>query len=128
MQKEKARVARERIGSLVIRLGDILRADYARSEAALAQPALQASFGAAHRGMFDFSAMSRLLAHSPPRGGLGERRKRRVEESLAVLRAQRFFPPAGEARGIRRVRVRVRERRRTRWTRSASACPSLRGC
>jgi len=99
VQKEKARVARERIGSLVIRLGDILRADYARSEAALAQPALQASFGAAHRGMFDFSAMSRLLAHSPARGGLGERRKRRVEESLAVLRAQRFFPRAGEASG-----------------------------
>jgi ferredoxin len=99
VQKEKARVARERIGRLVIRLGDILRADYSRSEAGLAQPALQASFGAAHRGMFDFSAMSRLLAHSPARGGLGERRKRRVEESLAVLRAQRFFPRAGEPTG-----------------------------
>jgi len=99
VQKEKARVARERIDSLVIRLGDILRADYARSAAALTQPALQASFGAAHRGMFDFGAMSRLLSHSPPRGGLGERRRRRVEESLAVLRAQRFFPRAGEAAG-----------------------------
>ncbi len=99
VQKEKARVASERIESLVIRLGDILRADYARSAAALAQPALQASFGAAHRGMFDFGAMSRLLSHSPPRGGLGERRKRRVEESLAVLRAQRFFPRAGEVAG-----------------------------
>jgi hypothetical protein len=99
VQQDKARVARERIEHLVIRLGDILRADFARSEAALAQPALQASFGAAHRGMFDFEAMSRLLSHTRPRGGLGERRRQRVEESLAVLREQRFFARAGEAAG-----------------------------
>jgi len=99
VQQDKARVARERIEHLVIRLGDILRADYARSEAALAQPALQASFGAAHRGMFDFEAMSRLLSHTRPRGGLGERRRQRVQESLVVLREQRFFPRAGETTG-----------------------------
>jgi len=99
VQRDKARVARERIEHLVIRLGDILRADYARSEAALTQPALEASFGAAHRGMFDFGAMSRLLSHTRPRGGLGERRSQRVKESLAVLREQRFFPLAGEATG-----------------------------
>ena len=94
VQQQKARTAQERIGGLVIRLGNILRADYARSEAALAQPALQASFGSAHRGMFDFEAMSRLLSRGGPRGGLGERRRQRVEDALAVLRTQRFFPPA----------------------------------
>ncbi len=94
VQQQKARTAQERIGGLVIRLGNILRADYARSEAALAQPALQASFGSAHRGMFDFEAMSRLLSHGGPRGGLSERRRQRVEDALAVLRTQRFFPPA----------------------------------
>ena len=128
VQKEKARVARERIGSLVIRLGDILRADYARSEAALAQPALQASFGAAHRGMFDFGAMSRLAGAQP-----AARRARRATQATGrgvaggpagatVLPASRRGP------GIRRVRVRVRECRRPRWPRFASACPSLRGC
>jgi len=99
VQQDKARVARERIEHLVIRLGDILRADYARSEAALSQPALQASFGAAHRGMFDFAAMSRLLSHTRPRGGLGERRRQRVQDSLAVLRGQRFFARPREDAG-----------------------------
>jgi ferredoxin len=94
VQQRKARAAQARIGELVIRLGNIVRADYARSDAALTQPALQASFGSAHRGMFDFEAMSRLLSRGGPRGGLGERRRQRVEDALAVLRTQRFFPPA----------------------------------
>jgi ferredoxin len=99
VQRDKARVARARIGQLVIRLGNILRADFARSEAALSKPALQASFGSAHRDMFDFDAMSKLLAHGGPRGGLSGRRKQRVEAALAVLRAQRFFPGEEQAGG-----------------------------
>jgi len=91
VQKEKARAAQERIGKLLIRLDNILRADYARSEAALAEPVLQASFGAAHHKMFNFDSMSKLLSRVGPRGGLGERRRRRVEESMAALRSQRFF-------------------------------------
>jgi hypothetical protein len=105
VQRDKARAARERIDGLVIRLGDILRADFVRSEAALTEPALQASFGPAHRALFDFEAMSRLLAHAGPRGGLSERRRKRIEEALSVLQAQRFFPGAeasavGEAYGF----------------------------
>ena len=65
VQQQKAQAARTRIEQLVIRLENILRADFARSEAALAVPALQASFGSAHHGMFDFQAMSQLLS----RGG-----------------------------------------------------------
>lgn len=95
VQQEKARIARERIERLVIRLGDILRADRARSPAALEQAALQATFGGAHHDLFDFSAMSRLLSHGGPRGGLGERRRARVEESLTTLKSQRFFPCEG---------------------------------
>jgi ferredoxin len=95
VQKEKARAAQERIGKLLIRLDNILRADYARSEAALAEPVLQASFGAAHHKMFNFDSMSKLLSRVGPRGGLGERRRRRVEESMAALRSQRFFAGPG---------------------------------
>ena len=69
VQREKARAARDRIDSLVIRLGDILRADYMRSEQALQQPALKASFGSAHRGLFDFGAMSQVLQRSRAAGG-----------------------------------------------------------
>jgi ferredoxin len=99
VQAEKSRRARERIGNLEVRLGDILRADRARSHAALEQPALQASFGGAHHGLFDFGTMSRLLSSAGPRGGLGERRRRRVEEALEVLRTQRFFPGGGKDGG-----------------------------
>ena len=98
VQEQKSCVARDRIANLAVRLGNILRADHARSAAALTQPALQASFGAAHHGMFNFEAMSRLLSRGGLPGGLGERRRRRVEEALADLRAQRFFRrPDGDA-------------------------------
>lgn len=96
-QQDKSRAARQRIGDLAMRLRDILRADHARSHAALEAPALQASFGGAHHGLFDFGTMSRLLSNSPQRGGLGERRRRRIEQSLAALDGQRFFGAAGEA-------------------------------
>ena len=99
VQREKSQAARERIDSLVIRLEDILRADYLRSAEALKSPALQSSFGAAHRQLFDFDAMSRLLSRAEPRGGLGARRRLRVEQALAALKAQRFFAPA--AAGLR---------------------------
>jgi ferredoxin len=100
VQQQKAQAARTRIEQLVIRLENIVRADFARSEAALAVPALQASFGSAHHGMFDFQVMSQLLSRGGSHGGLSPRRRRRIEEVLAALKAQRFFPapgPAGDA-------------------------------
>jgi hypothetical protein len=97
VQKEKTRAARERIDRLVIRLSQVLRADYMRSEQALQQPALKASFGAAHHGLFDFAAMSKVLQRVRPPSGLGERRRARVEQALSVLKSQRFF--ASGARG-----------------------------
>jgi ferredoxin len=95
VQQEKARAARQRIDSLVIRLGEILRADYMRSEQALQQPVLKASFGTAHHGLFDFGAMSKVLQRVGPSGGLGDRRRARVEQALGVLKSQRFFAVPG---------------------------------
>jgi ferredoxin len=92
VQREKARAARSRIDRLVIRLGEILRADYRRSEEALQKPALQASFGAAHHALFDFGAMSKLLQRAGRAGGLDERRRGRIESARRVLLSQRFFP------------------------------------
>jgi len=99
VQAGKSRRALERIGNLEIRLADILRADYARSPAALEQPVLKATFGGAHHGLFDFGTMARLLSSAGPRGGLGERRRLRVQEALDVLRSQRFFPREGAEDG-----------------------------
>jgi ferredoxin len=96
VQREKARSAVARIGALIIRLEDILRADHARSPAALTGPALQATFGPVHGELFDFAAMSRLLNSRAPRGGLSASRRQRVETALAVLRTQRFFAPSDD--------------------------------
>lgn len=92
-QRDKARAARERIERLVLLLQNILRADYARSPAATTPAQLEASFGVAHRGLFDFTAMSRLLHQAQPRGGLVPQRRRRIEETIAVLQSQSFFGP-----------------------------------
>jgi hypothetical protein len=93
VQREKSRAARGRIDSLCIRLDEVLRADYMRSEQGLRQPALQASFGAAHHGLFDFAAMSKVLQRAGHAGGLGEHRRARIERAKATLLAQRFFAP-----------------------------------
>jgi ferredoxin len=93
VQREKAQVAGERIRRLVIRLEEILRADYLRSSRALEAPALQQSFGTAHHGLFDFEAMSGLLARAGKHGALDDRRQVRIERALAGLIAQRFFAP-----------------------------------
>jgi ferredoxin len=96
-QREKVRVARERIDRLVLRLEAILRADDARAPDAYTAPRLQATFGAAQRPLFDFAAMSRLLSPSRPRGGLPSARRERIEQVLDVLRSQSLFPAQGEA-------------------------------
>jgi ferredoxin len=96
-QREKARSARERIELLALRLEEILRADYARSPAALTGPNLQATFGPAHRELFDFAAMSRLLNSRAQRSGLSDSRRQRIETALATLRSQEFYAAADES-------------------------------
>lgn len=97
VQAEKSRAARERIGRLTIRLREILRADYMRSEQALQQKVLRASFGAVHQGLFDFGAMAKVLQRVGPAGGLGAVRRARIESALSALESQRFFAAPGQA-------------------------------
>jgi ferredoxin len=100
VQDEKRQAARARIDGLATRLGDILRADFMRSEQALQQPVLQASFGSIHQDLFDFAAMAKVLQRVGPAGGLGERRRARIERARAALESQRFFPEAGRGGGF----------------------------
>jgi ferredoxin len=92
VQQDKARLARARIDRLVVRLGDILRADAARSPEAHTPTRLRATFGEAHRNLFDFAAMSRLLRHAGPHAGLPPSRRSRIVAVLDLLRSQRFYP------------------------------------
>lgn len=93
----EAKISRFRAlaGPLAIRLEDILRADFARSEAGRGADRLSASLGAPHRGLFDFAAMQRLLPRAAAGESLEPARRRRLEWALAVLTGQRFFAVSG---------------------------------
>lgn len=98
-QREKQNRARADIDTLIVRLNDILRADFVNSEAGSQADSLRSSVGTRQQGLFDFDAMARLLVHRGPASRLSDRRRMRIEWALSVLRTQRFFPPAGPAHG-----------------------------
>jgi ferredoxin len=95
-QDQKAKKFRNAVDKLIVKLSDILSADFGRSKEALSAERLKASVGAGHRDAFDFDAMSRLLAERSPTMPLRGGRGRRIRELLSVLQSQRFFPPGDE--------------------------------
>ncbi len=92
VQKQKAEAFRKDLDRLVLKLSDILKADFERSEAGRSAKHLKASVGTGYGDAFDFDAMSRLLAKALPKDAFPESRRRRIRELLAVLNAQQFFP------------------------------------
>lgn len=92
VQKRKAEGFRKDLDRLVLKLSDILRADFERSEAGRSATHLKASIGSGYDDAFDFDAMSRLLAKALPKDAFPESRQRRIRGLLAVLGAQQFFP------------------------------------
>jgi len=99
VQDRKARRFREETSRLVLRLTDILRADFVRSEAGCSPASLKAAVGTVHAPAFDFDAMSRLLAKVAAKDPLPESRCRRIRWAVSVLRSQRFFPGGNGATG-----------------------------
>ncbi|HEY5129411.1 MAG TPA: ferredoxin [Bradyrhizobium sp.] len=93
-QDRKAQKFWADINTLIMKLSDILSAEFVRSKEGLSAERLRASVGAAHQSAFDFDAMSRLLADSTVNVPMPESRRRRVRGLLSTLRAQRFFSPA----------------------------------
>ena len=101
-QAAKVSKLKEEIDRLILRLSDILKADFARSPAGRSSESLKASVGRAHEQTFDFDAMSRLLARNTAKETLPESRRQRINRVLAVLQSQRFVLPgdnAGELKG-----------------------------
>lgn len=94
VQADKARSFRDTASRLTVKLADILRADYLRSQAGRSADSLQAAIGSPHQALFDFAAMSQLLPKSSPREAVSESRRHRIEWALSVLKQQRFFAPA----------------------------------
>ncbi len=97
LRDQKAKKFRSDVNKLIMKLSDILSADFVRSKEGLSAERLKASMGAGHRDAFDFDAMSRLLAESSPKVPLPESRGRRIRGLLSVLKSQRFFPPANDS-------------------------------
>ncbi len=98
VQQKKAAAFRGNVDRLILKLGDILRADLARSAAGRSPASLKASVGGIHGEAFDFEAMSRFLAPISAEGALSESRRGRIESTLAALKSQRFYAaPDAEA-------------------------------
>ncbi len=91
LQENKARRFRQDIDRLMLKLADILRVDFLRSNAGRSAQSLEGSVGTSYSDAFDFEAMSRMLAKATPEALLPESRRRRIGWLLAVLKSQRFF-------------------------------------
>jgi len=81
----------QRVQRLVLKLSDILQADFANSDAGKSADKLKASFGSGPKDIFDFEAMSRFLTRSKPQDNLSPGRRHRVTQLLATLQSQPFF-------------------------------------
>jgi ferredoxin len=91
-QQRKGEAFRTMAERLMVKLSDILRAAFLRSEAGQQPEALRASLGGTHRNVFDFAMMSHLVGRNAPKDELPASRRGRIEWALAVLKTQPFFP------------------------------------
>ena len=97
LQNRKVQKFRAEINKLIMKLSDILTADFGNSKEGMSAERLQASIGSAHRAAFDFAAMSRMLTASTVNVPMAEKRRQRIRGLLAALRTQRFIPPGADS-------------------------------
>ncbi len=100
LQQRKADGFRKEIARLVLKLSDILKSDFARSEAGRSAEHLRAALGEGFGAAFDFDAMSHLLSKALPKDAFPDGRRARIHALLAVLGTQRFVPGCGTARSV----------------------------
>ena len=90
IQERKAKKLAGTITRLAVKLSEILRSDFVRSDAGRTADSLKAAIGDAHGGIFDFAAMSRLLTKAAPKAAMPAKRRQRIEWLLSVLESQAF--------------------------------------
>jgi ferredoxin len=76
---------------ILIKLSDILKNDYMRSNEARKPQALKETVGTSFEDEFDFQAMSKALPKVGARDLLPKKRRNRIELALSVLESQKFF-------------------------------------
>jgi hypothetical protein len=95
VQRQKAEGFRKELARVMLKLSDILKTDFERSEAGRSAKHLKASVGSGYGDAFDFDAMSRMLSNALPKDPFPESRRKRIRGLLDVLSAQQFFPTPG---------------------------------
>lgn len=96
----KAKAFRKRVDGLILRLSDILKADFVKSDKARRPDNLKSAVGDTFESDFDFAALSRVLVEGSHHETLSKERRQRIEAVLLVLQSQRFYGP-GRASGRR---------------------------
>ena len=91
VQERRLRALAQRIERLVLRLSDVLMANFVRSDSGRSPSALAVAVGPVFSDVFDFDAMSRIAASASTKRSFPESRRRRIERTLAVLRSQPFL-------------------------------------
>ncbi|MBK5296108.1 MAG: hypothetical protein JJE40_03050 [Vicinamibacteria bacterium] len=92
VQARKVAALHQHLDRLVMKLTDILRADFERSTERRDASHLKASVGKGFGDAFDFDAMSRVLASAGTGDGFPEGRRKRIYQLLAVLTSRAFLP------------------------------------
>ena len=84
---------------LILKLSDIIRADYVNSDAGKSAAKLREALGVGALNRFNHEAMSGILKKVSVRDTLSDRRRERILGLIAVLQAQKFFPVHGAPQG-----------------------------
>jgi hypothetical protein len=93
-QQEKAGRFDRELERLIVKLSDILHADFVRSGEGTSAARLKASVGTGMEQAFDFQALSRTLAQVSGKNALPDTRRQRVRQALSVLQA---YPSRAQA-------------------------------
>lgn len=92
VEEQKARKFVGEINYLVLKLTEILKSDFMKSDEARDPEHLRRSVGAVFEAEFDFKEMSRILSKASSGNPLSEDRRQRIRAVLSILESQRFFP------------------------------------
>jgi hypothetical protein len=92
-EAQHSRTALDRIRTLILNLGDILKVDDLKAAGSRTPQNLKNSLGERYQDAFDFELMSRLLNKATPQSMLPAGRRRRIQSALSVLEVQKFFTP-----------------------------------
>jgi hypothetical protein len=94
VEAKKARKFLARLDRLALKLSEILKADFMKSEQGHAPDFLQRSVGTTFEAAFDFEAMSHILGSAAPGKLLAKSRRQRIRTAHSILQSQRFLASA----------------------------------